>query len=381
MTNLKKRLKSVMSVQTTTYDTRLMNHFIVGEAKNIPNTKVVKKDGNIYITRGNADVYPCVVAHTDTVHDIEKEFHVLECGGVLLAVNEKYKRVGIGGDDKVGVFVALEALRSIENIKVAFFRDEEIGCHGSRVADMKFFKDVAFVLQCDRKGYDDFVNDIYNTKLYSEEFSEAIQELLYKYGRVESDGGLTDVLQLVDNGLEVCVANMSCGYYDPHTENEFIIMKEVFATLDFVKELCNDLGDTVWEIKAEDRDNYKHANKYNYGQGGYSYNDYAEEYREEWWGKPIKKGSFDSWGTKEKNKKEEDTGYLVSGATCCKCNGHEKVHYDEFVDMYYCFGCDDYVLDEDIEFDDVEQDQSFLAYIEDRQKLIEDKGYDETKEI
>ena len=107
--------------------------------------------------------------------------------------------------------------------KWLFSRDEEGSCLGSTEADMNFFNDCEFILQCDREGYEDFVNNIYGCKLYSDEFSELISPTLEKYGRKEGDGMMTDVYQLVENGLDIqggssfdlCVANMSCGYYDP----------------------------------------------------------------------------------------------------------------------------------------------------------------------
>lgn len=379
MTKLE-RLKEVMAVQTTSYNTKLMNDYIIKYVSKLGGCKVIKKDGNIYVTKGSADVYPCVVAHTDTVHDIEKEMHVVEVNGVLLSVNEKYERMGIGGDDKVGIFVALEVLRSTEACKVAFFRDEEVGCVGSKVADMKFFNDVAFVLQCDRRGYDDFVKEIFYTKLYSEEFSHAIQGLLYKYGRVESDGGMTDVYQLAENGLEVCVANMSCGYYDPHTDNEYIQINEVFATLDFVQELVNDLGDTRWDMPKADRDGdyydryagvygsngrYDTGNYRAYGKGKTTkvYDGYHKHLPDEW-----------TWGDEDYNDKVNRGGYLIPDATCLACNGKEKLSYDETIDRYFCFGCDDYVFDDDVEFTSGGTDEQLLDHIEDNKRLMETKG-------
>ncbi len=61
---------------------------------------------------------------------------------------------GIGGDDKVGVYTCLNALfqEGIESVKVSFFRNEEIGCIGSKAADMKWFEDVNWVCQLDRRG-------------------------------------------------------------------------------------------------------------------------------------------------------------------------------------------------------------------------------------
>lgn len=383
MSKLKKRLKNVMSVQTTSFDTSRMNRFIINEVKNIPGAKAYRDKGNIYVEKGDADIYPCVVAHTDTVHDIEKEFHVLECEGAMLAVNENFERVGVGGDDKVGVFVALEILRSLDSCKVAFFRDEEVGCLGSKEADMSFFDDVAFVLQCDRTGYEDFVNNIYYTQLFTDEFSKAVSDLLFHYGRVESDGGLTDVYQLAENGLDVCVANLSCGYYDPHSDNEFIMINEVFATLDLVRDICQTLGDRKWEMSPQDRNQY-----YQGGSGKYGdiYQGRRYGYRRYGGGKEELVNGYhqhlpDDW-IEDKPVKTGEQGYIEKNCECQICDSSNTMHYDEYIEMYYCFGCNDYVADDDIKFNKSQEDESFLEFIESRQKAIDDGvEYDEAKEV
>lgn len=45
-------------------------------------------------------------------------------------------------------------------MKVAFFVSEEIGCVGSRNADMGFFEDARFVIEPDRRGYEDLITNI-----------------------------------------------------------------------------------------------------------------------------------------------------------------------------------------------------------------------------
>ena len=72
--------------------------------KNVPEAKVEIKDNNIYITKGVSDVYPCIVSHTDTVHDIHKNYRVFDDNGCIFAFNsETGTQVGVGGDDKVGI--------------------------------------------------------------------------------------------------------------------------------------------------------------------------------------------------------------------------------------------------------------------------------------
>jgi len=355
MDNKLKSLKDVMAVQTTSYNVKQMNKYIRNFVKDIPDCVLYKNHGNLYVTRGDADVYPCVVAHTDTVHDIHKEFHVKRHKDVLYAINHNYERVGIGGDDKVGVFVALEILRTTPNCKVAFFRDEEVGCVGSKLADMPFFKDVAFVMQCDRQGYADFVNEIFYEKLFSDEFSQAIAPLLDKYGRVESDGGMTDVWQLTENKLDVCVANMSCGYYDPHSDNEYIKISEVMATYALVKEICESFGDKKWVIT----DRVGYYNGYYtggyYGSGTYGGRSGRTKtsnsaYRR--YGGGIEHVSRDEWEDDDKDGWKDDT--IVPEATCTQCDSHGEVCYDDTVGAYWCFGCQDYVREEMLEFETVD---------------------------
>lgn len=59
-------------------------------------------------------------------------------------------------------------------MKCAFFVQEETGCIGSGEADMDFFADCRFVLQCDRKGDSDLVTRISGMDLCSEEFLERV---------------------------------------------------------------------------------------------------------------------------------------------------------------------------------------------------------------
>ena len=295
-------LKDVLMVQTATYKTKQMNVFIKQKLKDIE-CSYYEDNGNIYVTKGDAETYPCIISHTDTVHNIEKHFDIIEHEGVLFAINTmNYSRLGIGGDDKVGVFICLEVLKNVDTCKVAFFRDEEIGCVGSRKADMAFFNNVEFVLQCDRQGYKDFVDSIFSTELYTPEFSLKINDILNMYNRIETDGGLTDVYQLVENGLNVCVANMSCGYYRPHTDEEYVIIEDVFDTLQMVYDLFQELSGTVWV--------------YNKNRKEFEFED-------------------NNWNVFDERIIEDNH------EQCTICGGYNTYH-DEYEGLGYCFNCQEY---------------------------------------
>ena len=80
--------------------------FIIRKISGMPNVSFFVQDGNIYITKGEAKNYPCVVAHMDTVHKIVEDLYVLQVGHKLTGFNRiKMEQTGIGGDDKVGIFI------------------------------------------------------------------------------------------------------------------------------------------------------------------------------------------------------------------------------------------------------------------------------------
>ena len=77
-------------------------------------------------------------------------------------------------------------------MKCVFFVGEETGYIGSSRADMDFFNDCRFVIQCDCKG--NMVTQISSTALCSDEFIRAVEPK--KYGYSECFGLLTDVYKL-----------------------------------------------------------------------------------------------------------------------------------------------------------------------------------------
>ena len=91
--------------------------------------------------------FPCVISHTDTVHNIDtinirEEMLINTQGEEKLsykAYNDEGNPTGIGGDDKCGVFACLTLLQELPNVKAAFFVSEETGCHGSLKASEEFF--------------------------------------------------------------------------------------------------------------------------------------------------------------------------------------------------------------------------------------------------
>ena len=245
------KLIETLSVQTTSYSQWRMFAYIVRQLHEIPDITMFIDDGNLYVTRGDADTYPCMVAHMDTVHDITDDLHPICYGGRITGFDRvNMCQAGIGGDDKVGVYITLECLREFDVMKAVFFRDEEVGCHGSYGAVMDFFEDCRFVLQCDRKGNSDFVNRISSTPISSKAFQDDVAGIIKTYGYDFHDGGMTDVYKLTTRQVGISTANMSCGYYNPHSSDELISVDDVDNTLRMVYEILWTL-DKRYEHKVE----------------------------------------------------------------------------------------------------------------------------------
>lgn len=304
----KQLLLDILNVQSESYNTKNMEAFILNDVEKLGLTAVYD-DGNIYVTKGIADSYPCIVSHTDTVHKIipQDHFTIIANNEFAIGYNrDKMQATGCGGDDKVGIYVCLQLLRTIDNIKVAFFRDEEVGCVGSYAANLDFFKDCRFVLQCDRRGNSDFVNNIYGTPLQSKKFKKAVKPFLKHYGYEPTSGMLTDVYALKQQGLNVSVANMSCGYYNPHSDDETIVFADVENCLDMCYDMCINLTEVYEHTAPVVSTTY---NYYGYGYGVGSKYDYSG------W------GDWDDWdkpSTQTPKKKDQEFYDKYEMCECCQ---------------------------------------------------------------
>lgn len=300
----------VLKTQSETYNTKSMRKLIKRYAKNF-GCDVLNDKGNVYCVKGDANLYPCIIAHTDTVHKVIKQenFKVMQCDEMIFGFDKEKKDFsGIGGDDKVGIYIALCCLRDFPSCKAAFFRDEEIGCDGSDEALMTFFDDCSFVLMCDRKGNKDFVNSICMEKLTSIDFDNAMLPILKKYGYSFTEGMLTDVYQLRYNGLGISSVNMSCGYYNPHCKDEYINLADMNNCKDMVYQIIRELSYKKWD--------HEYTDKY------FGYGDFYDD-------------CFDSPKYRLDTKKDKER--------CVYCGDH-NLQFDRDVFDYYCHSCHAYQM-------------------------------------
>jgi len=263
MENKLQFLKEVLSVPTKSYQEERMVQFIVDWLRENQIEYYIDEMYNVYavktdLTLPSGSSYPCVVSHTDTVHNIDTINVVEEMlpnskGELKLslkAYNDQGLPTGIGGDDKCGVFACLFLLKELPHIKAAFFVTEETGCIGSRNADPNFFHDVGYAIQFDAPEDWMVTENCFGTQLFernssffktcspilNESIGEHIEYMKHPY---------TDVWALKNKFNFDCI-NISIGYYDYHTKNEYVVVEDTYRGIDMGREMIKKLGYKIY---------------------------------------------------------------------------------------------------------------------------------------
>ena len=184
----------------------------------------VVEDGYVY-AEGNIPVL--LTAHLDTVHK-ERVKWVKVKGGVYSSPQ------GIGGDDRCGVFIIRDIICNTDlRPSILFCEDEERGgigsdkfCMSPYVDDLKKLK---FLVELDRANAKDAV--FYNCG--NDDFISWIEK---ETGYRESWGSFSDISNLSPS-CDVASVNLSCGYYNAHTTDEYVVFDEMMETAKVVKHL------------------------------------------------------------------------------------------------------------------------------------------------
>lgn len=185
------------------------------------------------LVKGDAPVM--LVAHLDTVHkETVKTICSSEDGNILMSPQ------GIGGDDRCGIYALLKAY-STSDVRpwLLFTCDEEIGCIGAsafakNVNDSKYKQELQqlhFIIEIDRKGKDDSV--------YYECDNADFEKFVNNYGFKTNFGSVSDI-SYVAPALGVAAVNLSSGYYNAHTQHEYIVLSEIEDTISKVVRMVNE---------------------------------------------------------------------------------------------------------------------------------------------
>lgn len=187
--------------------------------------KTIFKDGFLY-AEGNMPVL--VVAHMDTVFEEppKKIFYSTKEDKIFNPCG------GLGGDDRCGIYAIMRLLEKYRP-HVLFTEDEEIGCLGAEKTVEKLAKpNVKYIIEFDRRGSDDCV--FYDCG--NGEFIDYVES----FGFVTDFGTCSDI-SVLGSAWDIASVNLSSGYYNEHTEEEYIIFNELQKTINRAKSMLEAL--------------------------------------------------------------------------------------------------------------------------------------------
>ena len=214
-----------------------------------------------------------LVAHLDTVHaETVREICRSEDGNLLMSPQ------GIGGDDRCGVYALCEIDgRAPKKPWLLFTCDEETGGNGALAfADDWFFRpeevrpNWKFLVEIDRKGRGEAV--FYGC------CNEAFEVYVTNKGFRKQYGSFSDI-SILGPELGVAAVNVSAGYYNAHTQHEYINRAHLEETIGKVLEMVADAA-------REDVPYYEYEEDCA-EDGCDSFEDEYVYYRSEWDGKWV----------------------------------------------------------------------------------------------
>lgn len=235
-------------------------------------------DGFVYVKGINSNVL--LTAHMDTVHEPQGRI----CTDIYEYYDKKNKRhilsspQGIGGDDRCGIYAILRVLETTDfRPYIIFCEDEEIGGVGSN----KFCKttlsdevadEVNFMIEIDRANANDAV-------FYEETNAEFQRYVMEITGNKEAWGSFSDICHLSEDTL-VSSFNISCGYYNAHTTDEYVVMEELNECIKKVIKLLETNKSDNKKFIYEPYDYYRYNSSFKNSYGYGNYYGYNSEYYE-----------------------------------------------------------------------------------------------------
>lgn len=212
-------------------------------------TSVVNNKKFLY-AEGNAPYM--LVAHLDTVH---KKLPSIICysknGDYMMSPQ------GIGGDDRCGVYIILELLNKLSfKPYIVFTMEEETGGIGAKafakyITEQEQMPELKYIVEFDRKGNQDCVFYQCDNK----DFVDFVE----KFGFSKAYGTFSDISTIAP-AMGVAAVNLSSGYYNPHTEHEYVSMRDVNKIINkSYKMLCTECSNFEYVEAKWDYGSYSYA--------------------------------------------------------------------------------------------------------------------------
>lgn len=278
MTKMKTQLVELLSIHGISGNEEPVRKYLEPILSELMDTTFVDEYGNLLAQKklGNGKGATILLsAHMDTVRGVLAERNLVEDNGFI----HSDKGV-LGADDRAGIAIILEVLRHVSRletfngtIKVAFSREEEIGCIGADKIDPLWTQGTDLAIVVDRRGNRDIVVGCTQAFCSNEvgDFMENVSQMIEQdWSCVE--GGISDAMSFSEKGINSI--NISAGYENEHTDKEWVsldCMKDsvllILQTIAVINQFCVGFG----EVPENNNwvQSYSTRSKYYYGAGTY----------------------------------------------------------------------------------------------------------------
>lgn len=258
MKNMKKQLIELLNIHGVSGKEMEVRNYLRPVLSDLMDMVVVDSYGNLLgekvIGTGIGSTI-LLSAHMDTVKGVLADRELVIKSGII-----KSSKGALGADDRAGIAIILSVLRNINKIstfngviKVAFSREEEIGCVGSEKIDSNWYKDVDLAIVVDRCGNRDivvgcgmaFCSD--SVGYFMEDVSKIV-EMNWKC----VEGGVSDAMTFATKGVNSI--NLSAGYSHEHTDREFVSISDMKDTIRLIMQVfavVNNFSSGFGDVKHE----------------------------------------------------------------------------------------------------------------------------------
>lgn len=198
-----------------------LKQYLVQELKQL-GYNPINKNGFLY-AEGSVPVM--LIAHLDTVHRQTPKL-------LLYSKDNRYvtSPTGIGGDDRCGVYMIMEIIKT-HKCHILFCEDEEVGGVGAKLFTNSDIKpNINYMIELDRQGSNDCV--------FYDESNEVFHKYISDFGFKKEYGSFSDI-SFIAPSLGISAVNLSCGYYEAHTLREKIDLKVITTNTKRVKEIIS----------------------------------------------------------------------------------------------------------------------------------------------
>jgi len=273
-------------------------------------------DGNIYSIRfANRPVF---IAHLDVVSVCKMSKQLKFKHGKMYRDNS-----GLGADDRAGISLIMN---HHEKINFIFTRDEEIGRKGAMSLALNedfqaAFKKVTAIVQLDCTGHKVVRGALHG--YCQEDLMTDIKKVIPDVK--DSHGSFSDLDSFIDKKPGV---NLSVGYYNQHTTNEFLVLSELQFVDSIILELNNKLTKTykLPEPKKVYRSKFYPLN-FSLGRGQWCFNDEQKP-------STVVKLNLDALDDLD------DYLNIESETICDNCNEEKsKLTFVDTIEMFLCKDC------------------------------------------